>query len=187
MVGKNMTREESKNLMKRIKEHYQDFIVDEGKIDEWHNYLKDYSYSDVSKKLDEHLSSQEYGQYIPKVAFLVKYLTKEQDKGKIEDFKIKCYLCEKYIKNSEYQKHFSRCSSINYMNKQRYKYFGKEFDETAIKQLWDMEEETFRKKYREMLEVVRNNTKDEYERARVTALLEYRPFTIQKSFVEKLV
>ena len=170
---------ETNNLMKRIKEHYQDFIVDEGKIEEWHKFLKDYSYSDVSKKLDEHLSSQEYGQYIPKVAFLVKYLTKEEDKGKIEDYKTQCYLCKRFIKNSEFQEHFSRCSSINYMNRQRYKYFGKEFDEVAKKQLWNMSEETFRKKYREMLEVVRKNTKDEYEKERVTALLEERAFKVQ--------
>ena len=170
---------ETNNLMKRIKEHYQDFIVDEGKIEEWHKFLKDYSYSDVSKKLDEHLSSQEYGQYIPKVAFLVKYLTKEEDKGKTEDYKIQCYLCKRFIKNSEYQEHFSRCSSINYMNRQRYKYFGKEFDETTKKQLWNMSEESFRKKYREMLEVVRKNTEDEYEKERVTALLEERAFKVQ--------
>lgn len=179
-----MTRDESKNLMKRIKEHYQDFIVDEGKIDEWHGYLKDYTYKDVSKKLDEHLSSEQYGQYIPKVAFLVKYLTKEADKGKIEDFKIQCYLCGRYIKNSEYQEHFSRCSSINYMNKQRKKYFNKEFDEQAIKQLWKMSEEDFRKKYREMLEIVKNNTTDDFEKERVTALLEYRPFVFQTNFVQ---
>lgn len=181
-----MTREESKNLMKRIKEHYQDFIVDEGKIDEWHRYFKDYSYNDVSKKLDEHLSSQEYGQYIPKVAFLVKYLTKEEDKGKVEDYKIQCYLCGRYLRNSEYQKHFSRCSSIDYMNFQRKKYFGKEIDEQGKKQLWNMEEEIFRKKYREMLEFIQKNTNDMYEKDRVTALLEHRSFTIQQTLVDDL-
>lgn len=175
-----MTREESKNLMKRIKEHYQEFIVDEGKIDEWHNFLKDYSYHDVSKKLDEHLSSQDFGQYIPKVTFLTKYLTKEKDKGKIENHDILCYLCNRYIKESEYQKHFLRCSSIDYMNRQRVKYFRKEYDEKAKKQLWNMEEEIFRKKYREVLEFVKESTKDEYEKERVSMLLDYKPFTIQQ-------
>ena len=37
-----------------------------------------------------------------------------------------------------------------------------------------------------MLEVVKNNTEDEWEKERVTALLEYRPFTIQTNFVEKV-
>ena len=181
-----MTIQETNKIMLRIKEHYQEFVIDEGKIDEWHIFLKDYTYADVSKKLDEHLSSEQYGQYIPKVAFLVKYLTKEEDKNKVEDFKIQCRLCEKYIKNSEYQEHFKRCSSINYMNDQRYKYFGKKFDDNAIKQLWNMEEETFRKKYREMLEIVKNNTKDDEEKERVKAILEYRPFNIQASIVEDL-
>lgn len=182
-----MTIQETNRIMLRIKEHYQDFIIDEGKIDEWHTYLADYSYKDVSKKLDEHLSSEQYGQYIPKVAFLVKFLTKEKEKGKVEDYKIQCYLCKKFIKNSEYQEHFKRCSSINYMNTQRYKYFGVRFDISAIKQLWNMDEETFRKKYREMLEIVKNNTKDECEKERVNALLENRPFTIQTSILDKKV
>ena len=178
---------ETNKLMERIKEHYQDFIIDKPKVEEWHNYLKDYSYKDVSNKLDEHLSSEQYGQYIPKVAFLVKYLTKEEDKGKIEDYKTQCYLCKRYIKNSEYQEHFKRCSSINYMNNQRYKYFGKRFDELTIKQLWKMEEELFRKKYREMLEIVRDNTTDAWEKERVTALLENRGFTIQTELLKDMI
>ena len=154
---------ETNKLMERIKEHYQDFIIDKPKVEEWHTYLQDYSYKDVSERLDEHLASEQYGQYIPKVAFLVKYLTKEKDKGKIENHTVYCNICRKPVKESEYQTHFKRCSSINYMNNQRYKYFGKRFDETAIKQLWNMEEETFRKKYREMLEVVKNNTTDNWD------------------------
>lgn len=181
-----MKIKETSRLMERIKEHYQDFIIDEGKTEEWHNFLKDYAYEDVSKKLDEHLSSEQYGQFIPKVAFLVKYLTKEKEKGQNEDYLVQCFYCKKYLKNSEFQKHFSRCSSINYMNNQRQRFFDKTFDDVAIKQLWNLDEESFRKKYREMLDVVRKNTTDECEKERITALLEYRPFTIQTNFVEKV-
>ena len=181
-----MKREETKRLFKRIKSHYEDFIVDEGKIDEWHNFLKDYSYDDVSKKLDEHLSSEQYGQYIPKVAFLVKYLTKEEDKGKYEDYKVQCFYCKNYFKNSEYKEHFKRCSSINYMSMQRERFFGKSLDDSIKNQLYKMNEEDFRKKYREVLEIVKNQTQDEWEKQRITALLENRAFEIQTSFVKEV-
>ena len=53
--------------------------------------------------------------------------------------------------------------------------------------LHDVVEETFRKKYREMLEVVKNNTTDNWERERVTALLENRPFTIQMDLLKEMI
>jgi len=177
-----MTIKETNRFLLRIKEHYQEFVIDEYKIDEWHKFLKDYSYEDVDKKLDEHLSSEQYGQYIPKVAFIVKYLTKEKDKGHFEDYKIQCFYCKEYLKNSEFKEHFKRCSSINYMNNQRQRFFGKDFGETTIKQLWNLSEEEFRKKYYEMLQIVKKETNDEEEKERVSALLEQRAFNIQTSF-----
>lgn len=171
-----MTIQETNKIMLRIKEHYQDFIIDEGKIEEWYTYLKDYSYSDVSKKLDEHLMSEQYGQYIPKIAFLVKYLTKEEDKGKKVNYKVQCLICKKYIYDEDYDEHYRRCSSVNYMDNQYYKYTGKRLDR---EKLYKMSEDEFRKKYRSMLELVKSNTADENEKERVSALLEMRAFNIQ--------
>ena len=35
-----MTIKETTNFLERIKQHYQEFIIDEFKIDEWHNVLR---------------------------------------------------------------------------------------------------------------------------------------------------
>ena len=65
-----MTKEQTKNLFRRIKSHYQEFTVDDFKVDEWHKELKDYDYDDVTKRFELHLNSEDYGQVIPKLWFL---------------------------------------------------------------------------------------------------------------------
>ena len=65
-----MDKKETKKFMERIKSHYQEFIIDEFKFSEWHGKLKYYDAEDVNAKLDEHLSSEVYGEQIPKVYFL---------------------------------------------------------------------------------------------------------------------
>ena len=74
-----MEKKQVIEFMDRIKSHYQEFIIDDFKIKEWYDELKDYSYEDVNKKLDEHLRSEQYGNFIPKVYFLTKFLTKEKE------------------------------------------------------------------------------------------------------------
>ena len=85
-----MTIKETNQFMERIKSHYQEFIVDDFKIKEWHKELSKFDLEDVNKKLDEHLKSSEYGEYIPKLFFLTKYLIPSKDKGKIKHYVVKC-------------------------------------------------------------------------------------------------
>ena len=59
-----MTIQETKQFMTRIKQHYQEFVIDNYKIDEWYKELKSYDYDEVNKKLDEHLRNEQYGQYL---------------------------------------------------------------------------------------------------------------------------
>ena len=78
-----MTIKETNDFMERIKQHYQEFVIDDYKIEEWYKELKDYDYQEVNAKLEEHLRNEQYGTSIPKVYFLTKYLTKEKDKNKL--------------------------------------------------------------------------------------------------------
>lgn len=57
-----MTKEQTKNLFRRIKSHYQEFTVDDFKVDEWYKELRDYDYDDVTKRFELHLNSEDYGQ-----------------------------------------------------------------------------------------------------------------------------
>ena len=83
-----MTKEETKNLFRRIKSHYQEFSIDEFKLDEWYKELKQYSYEDVTSRFELHLSSEEYGQLSPKLWFLKKGLRTIDEKKNLQFLKI---------------------------------------------------------------------------------------------------
>ena len=153
-----MEKKQVIEFMDRIKSHYQEFIIDDFKIKEWYDELKDYLYEDVSAKLDEHLRSEQYGNYIPKVYFLTKYLTKEKDKGIKNECTIACSICGKHILNTEMEEHYDRCISIQYLIKNSEKYFNKKLNREKLEQADD---ETFKKYYwkfcKELLPKVNDN------------------------------
>ena len=158
-----MTVQETNKFLTRIKQHYQDFIIDDQKIEEWFKELKDYNYDDVNKKLDEHLRNEQYGNQIPKVYFITKHLTKEKDKQKVENFLVRCSICGKVIKYSEFQTHMDRCNSVEFINLQSKKLFGKEIDKQRYR---EMPFEEFDKIYNKLLERIlqTSKNKDEIER-----------------------
>lgn len=119
-----MTIKETNQFMERIKSHYQEFIVDDFKIKEWHKELSKFDLEDVNQKLEEHLKSSEYGEYIPKLFFLTKYLIPSKDKGKIKHYVVKCQLCNCDIPDSEYDNHYRRCSSASTIVRDMKKYFN---------------------------------------------------------------
>lgn len=143
-----MTKNETINFMERIKSHYQEFIVDDFKINEWHKELSQYDLEDVNQKLDEHLKSSEYGEYIPKLFFLTKYLIPTKDKGKIKHYIIKCQLCNCDIPDIEYDNHYKRCSSATVIVKDLKEYFNLTVD---YQQLMTMKHQDFENAYHRYL------------------------------------
>ena len=160
-----MTVQETNDFLKRIKQHYQDFIIDNSKLDEWYKELKDYSLEDVNKKLDEHLRNEYYGNQIPKVFFLTKHLTKEKDKGKIDELLVRCTLCGKVIKYVNFDSHMDRCNSVDYLNIQSKRLFGKEIDKDKYR---NMPDEDFDKVYNRVLEKILEISKDKDEIERIS-------------------
>ena len=155
-------------FMKRIKSHYQEFIVDDFKVDEWYKELKDYDFEDVNKKLESHLRSEQYGDSIPKLFFLTKWLEKSKDKGKRLCCEVGCPICKQWFDVDELHSHYERCSSVNYLNKKSLEYKGEELD----KELYlNMSYEDFNKKYDEICEYIRKHTKDEDEKKYITNYL----------------
>lgn len=148
-----MTKNETMNFMERIKSHYQDFIIDDFKIKEWHKELSQYDLEDVNQKLDEHLKSSEYGEYIPKLFFLTKYLIPTKDKGKIKHYIVKCQLCNCDIPDSEYDNHYKRCSSASTIIRDMKKYFNLTVDYQQLMLIKPTEfENTYHKYLVKMLE-----------------------------------
>lgn len=158
-----MTLKETKEFMERIKTYYPNFMIDDFTVKEWNSQLKDYSYQDISEKFSEHLKSEEYGNYVPRINFLTKYLTKEKEKGNNNADKIytNCNLCGKSLLLSEYETHFHKCSSIGYVMKQYKKYKGKDLNREKLE---NASEEMLDKFYNEILQMVyddSNTSKDE--------------------------
>lgn len=148
-------------FLKRIKSHYQEFTVDDFKVDEWYKELKDYDFDDINRKLESHLRSEEYGSAIPKVHFLTKWLKKSKDKGKVFSYEVNCPICKKWLDKDEFNRHYDRCSSINYLNKQSLKYKGEEIDKEIY---LNLSYEDFNKKYDAICEYVYKHTEDEDEK-----------------------
>lgn len=144
-----MEKKETIEFMNRIKSHYQEFIIDDFKIKEWYKELSKFDLEDVNQKLEEHLKSSEYGEHIPKLYFLTKYLIPTTEKGKIKHYVVKCQLCDKDIPDSEYERHYSRCCSARTIVNDMKKYFNLTID---YEQLMKMNNIDFNKTYNRYLE-----------------------------------
>lgn len=138
-----MEKKQVIEFMDRIKSHYQEFVIDDFKIKEWYEELKQYGFEDVNKKLDEHLRSEQYGNSIPKVYFLTKYLTKEKDKG-TKTYIISCSNCGKHISSNEIDKHYERCNSVGFLITNSKKYLNKNLNR---QKLMEVDEKTFKDYY----------------------------------------
>lgn len=166
-----MTRNETKDFMERIKLHYQDFIVDDKKAEEWHKELKDYDYAEVNEKFEQHLRNEQYGHTIPKVAFLTKYLTKlsEKNKNEANNIMVKCNVCGASITLADFEKHTDRCNSVEYLNTQSIRLYQKELDKDYYRQ---MDDEKFDRIYDNVLKKILEVTNNSIEKYVITKYFE---------------
>lgn len=123
-----MEKRETIQFMERIKSHYQEFVIDDFKIKEWHKELCKYDVDDVNKKLEEHLKSEVYGDQIPKLYFLTKYLIPTDVKGKVKHNMLECTLCGQSIFDDDFDKHYARCLASLTITKDLKKYFNLDVD-----------------------------------------------------------
>ena len=155
-----MELKDVKTILTRIKVNYPAFVNDDYTRSEWYKELKDYSLDDVMEKLEQHFRSEQYGSQIPKVYFLTKYLTKEKEKELKEEIFLGCQICGKTVSLEEYDKHFDRCSSIDYLNKQSIKYFNKPIEKEKF---YFISDDLFQEKYDKVLNYILNHTDNEEE------------------------
>ena len=150
-----MTKEDVKDLFKRIKSHYSNFdITDDFKFKEWLKYLKDYDSASVNYQLEKWLKS-DYGTYEPKVDNLIKWAKKKSEAGK--PIYVRCQLCKETMLLENYEAHIHRESSVDYMTKMAKKYLNKEID---YDKYMTMSQELFDEKYDKLLEVIKDKVDD---------------------------
>ena len=120
-----MNIREVKELFERIKRHYNVFTYDDGKIQEWYKFLKDYSSEDVNKRFDEYLS---YGYDQPPYCMsLTKNIEKIKRNNEDDSWITECDICKKRITiynndMTDYEIHRRKCSKIDFIDRMSKKY-----------------------------------------------------------------
>lgn len=109
-----MTRSETVHFLEKIKTYYQNFVIEDYVVNEWHDRLKSFDIEDVYKKLDEHLRGS-YKDEIPKLHFITKYLNRDKDKLEPSNVLVRCNECGQAIGWKYYDEHLARHNSINYI------------------------------------------------------------------------
>lgn len=158
-----MTKEQTKNLFRRIKSHYQEFAVDDFKVEEWYKELKEYDYEDITKRIELHLNSEEYGQVVPKLWFLKKGILTIAEKKESKVFKnpVICQICGRPVSLRGYDIHYAKCSAIDYMQRQIKKIYDKDTPRELLEKMTD---EEFNVKYNTLLSIVQNRTNNPFQK-----------------------
>lgn len=146
-----MELKDVKTILNRIKVNYPTFINDDFTRSEWYNELKDYSLNDVMEKLEQHFRSEQYGNSIPKVYFLTKYLTKEKDKENIKTYTVACSKCGEHVTSDKIEEHYDRCGSVEFLTINSKKYLSKSLNR---QKLMEADEKTFKDYYYKTVEEI---------------------------------
>lgn len=133
-----MTKVELTNFMSRIKAHYQDFSLDEFKVMEWYEQLKDYDVVDLNLKFDNYVKS-EFGDTIPRINYLINGLIKIQNKGVVKKYIIECPMCHYPVSLDNFDRHYSRCSSVTYLCLKAEKIYKSKLNKSALYTMSDKE------------------------------------------------
>lgn len=133
-----MTLEETKKIVDKIKIYRQTFggHLDKAGMNklnlEWFRVLEPYDYEDVDKKLDEFLKNGDnFGKY-PDVYYLIKYLKKTEEKLKNGVYYVRCNLCGEIVEFDNYDSHYDRCNSADYLCKMSEKYFNQKLNKKKM-------------------------------------------------------
>lgn len=133
-----MTIEETKQIVDKIKIYRPSFggQFDKSGFDklklEWFRILEPYDYADVDKKLDEYFKNGDnFGKY-PDVYYLIKYLKKHEEKLKNGNYYVRCNICGGIVEFNNYDNHYDRCNSADYLCKMSEKYFNQKLNKEKM-------------------------------------------------------
>ena len=131
----------------------------------WLDILQEYDYEEVKQALYEAMSEDRFQRTPPQAQYLVRNLVKKYDKVDYSKQVVYCPICRRPLNQSDYEKHFDRCSSVEYVLNQCIR-FNSSCRYTK-RELYEMSEEDFEKYYNTILKFVMNRTTDESEKTRI--------------------
>ena len=134
-----MTKTEVTEFLQRMKTEYPFLQIKEKYVlEEWYKALKPYDAYDVNLKLDEHLNGN-YKHTMPTPSFITKYLKTPEEKAKNnKNLCIYCNLCKKPMTLKQYDDHYSRCLSEEFLI-QKLKKRGKDFTHNDFDEISEVE------------------------------------------------
>lgn len=133
-----MTIEDTKQIVDKIKIYRPNFggQFDKSGFDklklEWFRVLEPYDYDDVNRKLDEYFKNGDnFGKY-PDVYYLIKYLKSHDEKIKTNGIGVRCQICGRIVSADNYDEHYDRCNSVEYLCNMSEKYFSKKLSKEKL-------------------------------------------------------
>lgn len=160
-----MNYEEVTNLLELVSIHYKNFEVKEKTVYAWLDVLQSYDKNEVEQELKDAMMDKQFQYEPPKAYYLVRNLIKKYDKVDYSKQVVYCPICRRPLNQPDYDKHFDRCSSIEYIISQ-----CKRFDATMSKtkkELFEMSDSDFDKYYNTILRFVQKNTASKSEKERI--------------------
>ena len=131
----------------------------------WIDILQEYDYEEVKQALYEAMSEDRFQRTPPQVQYLVRNLVKKYDKVDYSKQVVYCPICRRPLNQPDYEKHFDRCSSVEYVLNQCIR-FNSSCRYTK-RELYEMQDTAFEEYYNTILKYVMNHTTDESEKTRI--------------------
>ena len=163
--GKKMNEEQIEKIITMTSDNYNGYKFSRDLLDTWNKMLEDYDYEDVKKRIEDLLASDEFKLNPPNIYHILKPLIKNKNKVDFSKATYNCDLCNRAFNDKdEMLKHQDRCHSVRYISKQMKKWFNKDFNK---KELYELEENEFQKRYDDLLKYIMEHTTDEKEKQRI--------------------
>lgn len=157
-----MNREEVLDLFEFLNISYPTFESTPKKIDIWLDELQMYDAEDIKRNLKELMAEDLYSKTPPLLSRIIRGLTPKNEKLDFTKTIYFCSRCNKGFNSKEdCDKHFDRCSSVDYVIRETRKWFKKEL---TRKELFDMSTEEFNERYYKLLHWIYDHTQNQSEK-----------------------
>lgn len=150
------------DILEYLSVNYTTFGDPVSKIEVWNQVLKDYNYEETINRINEMMTRREFLTTPPTLMAIVGPLTKSNEKISLDGKLFGCQFCKRLFNSiEEMEQHEDRCRSIRYIERQ-YQRFGK--DSINKRELYEMQEDDFQTKYKQLLKFVYEHSYNETEK-----------------------
>ena len=163
-----MNKVEINKLFEIISIEYGNFNVDADKYKYWADFLEPYSFEDVKTRFYELRNQREFTIMPPSASVITRGLTKTNNKVNFDEITFTCQFCHRFFNTyDDMVEHEDRCRSVRYIERQ-YKRFGR--DSIDKRFLYNMPEDEFQSKYKQLLHFVYEHSNSDNEKRIIASI-----------------